>query len=98
MYRRVVIILVSILVLMLLTWFFWPPKKTSAPTLNNTTTNIVANQPSPVVNSSHAGVTFSTADLPDRDPAFEFSLSLPTSWRAEYVPSPKAVNIYDPAI
>lgn len=42
-------------------------------------------------------MTFSTADLPDRDPALEFSLSIPTDWRVEYLSGPKAINVYDAA-
>lgn len=40
---------------------------------------------------------FSTNDLPDRDPVFNFSASLPNDWAVETVQGSHAINLYDPA-
>ena len=37
---------------------------------------------------------FSTADLPDRDPHFAFTVSIPVSWVAEYRSDTKSLNFF----
>ncbi len=75
----------------------WPKKKALAPTVNTTT---VTNTVQPVVNTNSAPtssvITFSTVDVPERDPAFDFSMQLPDTWLVEYQPTPKAINVYAP--
>jgi hypothetical protein len=91
-----------------LVWIAWPAKQSAAPTTNNINLNTAA---SAQVNTStnteaidtpitvpDGMMTFSTSDVPNRDAALEFSIAIPTSWRAEYVPEQHAINIYDPAI
>lgn len=97
MKQRLLFSLVSILLLGTVIWIFWPTKKSLAPTATvNTTTavNIAANVDVPT-NTVTNLIDFSIADLPDRDPAFSFNVSIPKTWRAEYVPAAKAINLYD---
>lgn len=80
-----------------ISWGLFRPQSITAPTVTNAeNTNAPANaNTSP--NPAAAGVTtFSTLDLPDRDPAFEFTAAIPTAWAAEYVPGSQAINVYDP--
>lgn len=78
-----------------LSWGIFRPQTTSAPTVTtdgnrNVSTNTAVDIPL-------AGVTtFSTFDLPDRDPAFNFSADIPAAWAVEYVAASQAINLYDP--
>lgn len=67
--------------------------KKSAPKASTNTTDTIVNdrtqQP-----ALAATVDFSTADLPDRDPGFSFSMKIPSGWRVEYLPTVKAINLY----
>lgn len=100
MSKNTIISIAGIVVLIVSVWLLYPTKRTSAPTIKtNTTTNTsVANTNTATNTSPLATITFSTADLPERDPAYSFSLSLPVSWRAEYVAAAKAMNMYDKSI
>lgn len=76
------------------------PKKIVAPT-NQANSNVsVINSPTNqgLVNTDPAypGVVFSTADLPDRDPHFEFMVTIPSGWVAEYLAAGPAINFYIP--
>lgn len=89
-------IVVGVVVVGLILWIAWPTKKTVAPTVpaNTTTSNTAANVNT---NTMVPMTTFSTVDLPERDPAFEFTVKIPTTWRVEYLAGSKAINIYDAA-
>lgn len=85
-------------VLGLVLWWLIPPKTSRAPTTNlktapANTANTTTNQSSPV-----STITFSTVDLPDRDPNFNFTLNIPERWLVEYRDDLTAVNIYDPGL
>lgn len=98
MNHRYVFFLVGAVLAGAVIWFAWPPKKTAAPTVTvntNTATNVSADVDTPVDSSSNT-IVFSTTDLPDRDPAFDFTAYIPKSWRVEYVADSQAINIYDP--
>lgn len=72
-------------------FFFRPSHPTLAPTKNaNTISATNLNTVAPL-----STLLFSTADLPDRDPAFEFSIQVLPSWRAEYNKKAKAINLYE---
>lgn len=82
-------------------WFIWPPKQSVAPTTNTANSAVVnTNTTTTTVNTSTAVpagmIVFSTTDLPDRDPAFDFTVNIPKTWRVEYVSSSTAINLYDP--
>jgi len=82
-------------------FIFWMRKPTVAPVVNNTNTVTNANQTNTnPVNINTAPITdtafFTTNDLPDRDPAFNFSARLPRPWVAEYVSSSQAINLFQP--
>lgn len=97
MKQRLLFSLVSILLLGAVIWIFWPTKKTLAPTANVNSlaaVNVAANVDA-ATNTTADLIDFSTADLPDRDPVFSFNVSIPKTWRAEYVPAAKAINLYD---
>lgn len=80
-------------------WGLFHPKTTTAPTVTtgqNTNRN-VTNANSALTNVSLSGVTiFSTLDLPDRDPVYDFSAEIPSAWAVEYVAASQAITIYDP--
>lgn len=79
------------------------PKKIIAPTNqangNVATVNGSVNQGNANLNSSttYPGVVFSTADLPERDPHFEFMATIPSGWVAEYLADGPAINLYNPS-
>ncbi len=103
MYRRLSFITVGAVLLAVVVWLVWPPKKSSAPTINNNTAVNLTNTANTNgnTNSTASGgsmITFSTVDLPDRDPALEFSVRIPRTWRVEYLSGPRAINIYDPKL
>lgn len=98
MKQRYLIIVISVVLLGAIIWFTWPPEKTSAPTVtteNTAVTNIDVNVDTSVKASADT-IVFSTADLPDRDPAFDLTAAIPKTWRVEYVVASTAINIYDP--
>lgn len=72
----------------------WPRTQVVAPTTNTAKVNV--NQPTSNANTSTNTTTFSTVDLPDRDPRFSFSTHLPSGWVAEYVPGSRAIIFLDP--
>ncbi len=77
-------------------WWLIPTKTSRAPTTNlntgaATNLNSPTNQTAPV-----STITFSTVDLPDRDPNFSFTLNIPDHWLVEYREDLVAVNLYDP--
>lgn len=89
--------MVSVVLLSGVIWLSWPVKKSLAPTTPSTTVaavNVSADVDVPALVEDTIG--FSTADLPDRDPAFTFSASIPSTWRVEYVAGSQAINFYDP--
>ena len=95
MNRQYSFIIVGAVVIGLVIWFTWPTKKTMAPTVNSSNTALVhVDQPTNIPSTM---ILFSTADVPDRDPAFEFTLVIPKQWRVEYLAGVKAMNFYDPA-
>lgn len=97
MKQRRVFILAGVLLLGAVIWMFWPTKKSLAPTTtinSSTAVNVAADVDVPT-NIASDLIGFSTADLPDRDPAFEFTAQMPSTWRVEYVASARAINIYD---
>ncbi|MEK7538016.1 MAG: hypothetical protein AAB619_03535 [Patescibacteria group bacterium] len=89
-------ILVGVVMAGLIIWIAWPTKKTVAPTVpaNTTISNTAANVN---ISATVPMTTFSTVDLPERDPAFEFTMKIPAKWRVEYLAGPTAINIYDAA-
>lgn len=97
MKQRLIFILVGVLLVGSVIWMFWPTKKTLAPTtpVNVAVAVNVANDVDVPTNIASNLIGFSTADLPDRDPAFEFTAQMPSTWRVEYVASAHAINIYD---
>lgn len=82
-------------------------KTATAPTISDTvpvantgaTTNTKVNgtNANSTVNVG-SNVNFSASDLPERDPHFAFTASLPASWTAEYQAASKAINFYDSSI
>lgn len=98
--KHYLVIFIGVLLIGAVIWFMWPAKKTVAPTVNTTAT-VLSNQnvntvvEKPVVIPA-GSIALSTSDLPDRDPAFDFTAAIPKNWRVEYVSSSTAINIYDP--
>lgn len=74
--------------------FFWPTT-TQAPTVNtaNRNSSVATN-----TTNTNTALTarFSTVDLPDRDPAFDFAADIPSAWAVEYISDSQAINVYDP--
>jgi hypothetical protein len=82
-------------------WLSWPAKKLVAPTTNTAATNQTNSNQSGQTNTSTTNgsmITFSTADLPDRDPAYDFTVSLPSTWRVEYLSAGKAIQVYEQSV
>ncbi len=79
-------------------WGIVRPQTTSAPTTNTTLQNTNSSSIGNINSATNVNgvTTFSTSDLPDRDSAFSFSTSIPTTWAVEYIPGSQAINIYDP--
>lgn len=100
MLRHPAYIVIAVVIIGMIVWLSWPAKKTTAPTTNTVANTSIANTNATVnTNTSTAQTqTFSTADLPDRDPAFEFTMNIPKTWRVEYIATTKAINIYDPSL
>jgi len=104
---RLYAVLIAALVLIGLGAMLIGKKPAVAPTIDNTNGTVAGannNTNDKVVNSNSASdtadtatTTFSTADLVARDPAFDFSASIPGNWKVEYIAGSQAVNIYDPA-
>lgn len=69
----------------------WPRHPAVAPTTNTANANNSVSNTSTSANTT----VFSTADLPDRDSHFSFSLSLPSPWVVEYIGDSKAINFFD---
>jgi len=98
MKQRYLMVAIGVVLLGAIGWLTWPPKKTVAPTVQNNNTaiaNIDVNVDTSVSAPADT-IVFSTADLPDRDPAFELTAAIPKTWRAEYVAASSAINLYDP--
>lgn len=72
------------------------PAVDNANTLQNASPSDAQSAPSNTNDEPAATKSFSTADLPNRDPAFDFSASIPPEWAVEYVAGSQAVNLYDP--
>ncbi|MBI2984422.1 MAG: hypothetical protein HYY50_02260 [Candidatus Kerfeldbacteria bacterium] len=79
-------------------WAFFGQRQTIAPTVNNRPQSINQSTTSIGNDNQQPSVTtpFSTNDLPDRDPAFDFSAALPLGWAAQYVEVSRAINFFDP--
>lgn len=84
-------ILVALIVvgMVIVMWKFWPTKIAKAPVATNVARNTNAKV-------STGSIAFSTADLPDRDPAFDFRFAMSDTWAAEYLSGPKAIIFYEP--
>lgn len=87
-------------VVLVVVWGLVTRKTTIAPTVNiqnqalnsnAANTNQANTNTAPLTDTSF----FSTSDLPDRDPAFNFSASLPSGWVAESVAGSQAINLYN---
>jgi len=79
-------------------WWIMRPKISQAPTINNTNQNSAGSTNENVdTNTEAQTVDFSTLDLADRDPKFNFTAQVPEGWVAEYIPSTKAINFYQPS-
>ena len=78
--------------------FLWPHQPVIAPTTNTAHQNISLTNADAHVNLNTAVETtmFSTADLPDRNAHFSFTLNIPSTWVAAYVSDSQAINFYDP--
>lgn len=84
-----------------LTVAFIHPKETSAPTNNghsnsNTNSTINSNGNVNADNSVLTGQTFYTADLPEADPAYKFSIRLMSGWVVEYNGDSRRIEITNP--
>lgn len=97
MQRRLWYIMGSAAIVGLVVWFAWPAPKTSAPT-TNTNSAVVTNTATNVNTATSLGptVSFTTADIPERDASFDFRLTLPSTWRVEYLSVEPAMNFYIP--
>lgn len=78
------------LILLTVMVIFWPRHPAIAPKINS---SLTANTNSPFGDTK----IFSTADLPDRDPHFSFTVAVPSIWAAEYVADSKGVNFFESA-
>ncbi len=84
-------------------WALVGHRKTVAPTLNDLAN--VTNQSDQVTDGNQQNTNlqpitdtslFSTNDIQDRDPNFNFSASIPSGWVVEYRSGSRAINVYDP--
>lgn len=101
MQKRTLYYVLGFIGLTVIVWLLYPTKHSTAPTLNTSATNQSAANINSTANTNTSSlntIAFSTADLPERDPAFSFTMNLPLSWRAEYSTDAKAINMYDKSV
>ena len=79
-------------------WLILRPQVSQAPTTNTTNQNSSSETNSDInTDQLEQTLDFSTLDLADRDPKLNFAAQVPAGWVAEYIPSAKAINFYQPS-
>jgi hypothetical protein len=90
--RRAVFAIVA-LALIIAGYFLWPQREPVSVGVHGNKTTANTNSVTNTSGQSQMKV-FSTADLPDRDSHFAFTISVPKTWAAEYRSDTKGINFF----
>lgn len=95
MQRWGIFVLSAIAVVLAAVIIFMRPNQPALAPTSNTNQQTVTNTTK--TSTMPATVTFSTADIPERDPAFSFTMRVPDNWNVDYLSGPKRISFFDPS-
>lgn len=93
-----ILIILAVLAVVAMVAFIFRPRASIAPTVN---TAVGQNVNAPVPANSNTNsvtkqtISFATADLPDRDPHFNFTAEIPKAWQVDTAGAGQSLNFLD---